>query len=57
LKEKSVSRADRMIKSARARARRKERKQIVAGLKKRFYRDLHHLREKYKKIKNRHHDE
>jgi hypothetical protein len=46
-----------MIKSARARSRRKERKQIVAGLKKRFYRDLHHLREKYKKIKNRHHDE
>ena len=47
---------ERMIRSARARKRRREKKEIVAGLQKRYYRDLKHLREKYKKIKARHHD-
>ncbi len=48
---------ERMIKSARARKRRKTTKDIIAGIQKRFYRDMKHLREKYKKIKARHHNE
>jgi len=48
---------ERMIKSARARARRKEKKSIIEGIQKRYFRDMKHLREKYKKIKARHHDE
>jgi len=52
-----MTKAERMVKSARARKRRTEKKDIVAGLQKRFYRDLKHLREKYRKIRARHHDE
>ena len=52
-----MNRAERMSKSAKARRKRKETKEIVAGLKKRFYRDMKHLREKYKKIRQRHHDD
>ena len=48
---------ERMIKSARARKRRKTTKDIIAGLQKRYYRDMKHLREKYRKIKGRHHNE
>jgi len=48
--------AERMIKSSKARSKRKRTKRIVAGLKKRMYRDLHHLRAKYKKIRARHKD-
>ena len=51
-----MNRAERMAKSAKARRKRKETKKIVAGLKKRLYRDLKHLREKYSKIRKRHHD-
>lgn len=51
-----MNRAERMAKSAKARRKRKETKSIVAGLKKRFYRDMKHLREKYQKIRKRHHD-
>lgn len=45
-----------MIKSARARKRRKTTKDIIAGIQKRHYRDMKHLKEKYKKIRARHHD-
>jgi hypothetical protein len=48
---------ERMIKSARARKRRKLTKDLIKGLEKRYYRDMKHLREKYNKIKARHHDE
>lgn len=51
-----MNRAERIIKSVKARKKRKETKKIVAGLKKRFYRDMKHLREKYQKIRKRHHD-
>ena len=47
----------RMVKSLRARLKRKQTKEIVKGIQKRYYRDLKHLREKYKKIKARHHNE
>ena len=47
---------ERMIKSARARKRRKDKKEIIAGIQKRYFRDMKKLREKYKKIKARHHD-
>ena len=36
--------------------RRKEKKKIIAGIQKRYFRDMKKLREKYKKIKARHHD-
>lgn len=49
-------RADRMIKSARARKKRKLVKEIKKTIQKRFYAHMKHLREKYKKIENRHHD-
>ena len=52
-----MTKAERMVKSARARKKRAETKDIIAGLQKRFYRDMKHLREKYKKIKARHHNE
>ena len=50
-------RAERMIKSARARKRRSLVKEIRKTIAKRYYAHMRHLREKYKKIKSRHHDE
>ena len=41
---------ERMIKSARARKRRKEKKEIIAGIQKRYFRDMKKLRENTKKI-------
>ena len=52
-----MTKAERMHKSAKARLKRKRTKNIVAGIQKRLYRDLHHLRKKYQKIKARHHNE
>jgi len=52
-----MTKAERMHKSAKARLKRKRTKNIVAGIQKRLYRDLYHLRKKYQKIKNRHHNE
>ena len=39
-----------------ARAKRKLTKTIIKTIQKRYYADMKHLREKYKKIKQRHHD-
>ena len=50
-------RAERMIKSARARKRRSLVKEIRKTIAKRYYAHMRHLREKYKKIKSRHHNE
>ena len=52
-----MTKAERMHKSAKARLKRKRTKNIVAGIQKRLYRDLYHLRKKYQKIKARHHNE
>lgn len=50
-------RAERMIKSARARNKRKLVKEIRAKIKRSYYAHMRHLRQKYNKIKARHHDE
>ena len=49
-------RADRMIKSSRARKRRSIIKEIKKTVQKRYYAHMRHIREKYKKIEKRHHD-
>ena len=49
-------RAERMMKSARARKRRSLVKDLKRNIKKRYYAHMRHLREKYKKIESRHHD-
>jgi|TARA_R110001592_G_C12793270_1_gene716224 hypothetical protein len=54
--EKIMDRLERMAKSDKARAKRKLTKSIIKTLQKRYYADMKHLREKYKKIKARHHD-
>ena len=51
-----MNRADRMLKSARARKRRKIVKEIRKTLRKRFYAHQRHLRQKYKKIRGRLHE-
>lgn len=54
--EKIMDRLERMDKSDKARAKRKLTKTIIKTIQKRYYADMKHLREKYKKIKERHHD-
>ena len=54
--EKTMDRLERMDKSDKARAKRKLTKTIIKTIQKRYYADMKHLREKYKKIKQRHHD-
>ena len=49
-------RANRMIKSSRARKKRQLVIEIKKTIQKRYYAHMKHLREKYKKIENRHHD-
>ncbi len=57
LKETQMKdRANRMIKSSRARKKRQLVKEIKKTIQKRYYAHMKHLREKYKKIENRHHD-
>lgn len=51
-----MNRADRMLKSARARKRRRTVKEIRKTLRKRFYAHQRHLRQKYKKIRGRQHE-
>lgn len=51
------NRAVRMMQSLRARKRRKIVKGIKKKVTKRYYAHMRHLREKYKKIRDRHHDE
>ena len=51
-----MDRLERMAKSDKARAKRKLTKTIIKTIQKRYYADMKHLREKYKKIKGRHHD-
>jgi len=46
----------RMFKSHLARKKRKETKEVINKLEKRKYADAKNLKKKYKKIKNRHHD-
>ena len=48
-------RANRMIKSFRARKRRKLIKEIRKKVEKRYFAHMRHLRNKYSKIKNRQH--
>lgn len=50
-------RAKRIMQSIRARKRRKIVKSIKKNVTVRYYAHMKHLREKYKKIKSRHHDE
>jgi len=50
-------RAKRMMQSIRARKRRKIVKSIKKKVRTKYYAHLKHLREKYKKIRSRHHDE
>tara|TARA_Y100000592_G_C5406294_1_gene285817 strand:- start:637 stop:798 length:162 start_codon:yes stop_codon:yes gene_type:complete len=50
-------RAERMIKSARARKRRSFVKEIRKTIQKRYFAHMRHLKEKYKKIEARHHNE
>ena len=52
-----MDKAERMIKSSRARKRRKVIKEIRKKIAKRFYAHMRHLRQRNKKIKARHHDE
>ena len=54
--ENKMNRAERMIKSARARNKRKLVKGIRKKLTKRYYAHLRHLRQKYQKIRARQHD-
>ncbi len=54
--EKKMDRLERMAKSEKARAKRKLTKSIIKTLQKRYYADMKHLKQKYKKIKARHHD-
>jgi|TARA_B110000858_G_scaffold198385_1_gene264479 hypothetical protein len=54
--EKIMDRLERMDKSDKARAKRKLTKTIIKTIQKRYYADMKHLREKYKKIRQRHHD-
>jgi len=49
-------RAKRMMQSIRARKRRKIVKSIKKKVTKRYYAHMKHLREKYKKIRSKHHD-
>ncbi len=51
-----MNRAERMIKSARARNKRKLVKGIKNKLTKRYYAHMKHLRQKYQKIRARQHD-
>jgi len=55
--ESVMSKAERMTKSARARKKRKIVKEIKNKITKRYYAHMRHLRQKYNKIKARHHDE
>jgi hypothetical protein len=48
-------RAERMIKSSRARKKRKLVKEIRDKIKRSYYAHMKHLRQKYNKIKLRHH--
>jgi len=52
-----MSKAERMTKSASARKKRKIVKEIKNKITKRYYAHMRHLRQKYNKIKARHHDE
>lgn len=52
-----MNRAERMVKSSRARKRRKSIKEIRKKIIKRFYAHMRHLRQRNNKIKARHHDE
>ena len=57
IKENTMTnRGDRIMKSNRARKRRKTVKQIKETLTKRYYAHMRHLKEKYQKIKQKHHD-
>jgi hypothetical protein len=51
-----MTKQDRHAKSERARTHRKHIKAIVKNSRLRFYAHMKHLREKYNKIKSRHHD-
>jgi|TARA_R110000764_G_scaffold194892_2_gene280119 hypothetical protein len=51
-----MTKEERMAKSESARAHRKEVKSIKKKVTAKFYAHMRHLREKYNKIKNRHHD-
>jgi hypothetical protein len=51
-----MTKQDRYAKSEKARAHRKQIKTIVKNTRLRFYAHMKHLREKYNKIKLRHHD-
>ena len=50
------NRAERMIMSHRARTKRKLVKDIRSKIKRSYYAHMKHLRQKYNKIKSRHHD-
>ena len=52
-----MNKAERMVKSSRARKRRKLIKEIRKKITKRFYAHMRHLRQRNNKIKARHHDE
>ncbi len=54
--ENKMNRDERMIKSARARNKRKVVKTIRNTLTKRYYAHMKHLRQKYQKIRARQHD-
>ena len=55
--EKDQTRGDRMVKSERARSKRRLVKTIKAKIQRSYYAHMKHLRQKYQKIKGRHHDE
>jgi len=52
-----MTKEERMAKSKKARTKRKTVKEIKAKIKRSLYAHLRHLRQKYQKIKGRHHDE
>ncbi len=51
-----MTRDERMAKSAKARSKRKQIKNIRAKIQRSLYAHLRHLRQKYQKIRGRHHD-
>ena len=55
--EKDQTRGERMLKSERARSKRKLVKSIKAKIQRSYYAHMRHLRQKYRTIRGRHHDE
>lgn len=52
-----MNKDERMAKSAKARTKRKQIKEIRAKVQRKLYAHLKHLRQKYQTIRGRHHDE